>query len=486
MILIKWLYEYLRRRFGGDPQPGRPAASTNANAAGDATLTVGARAMQLELANVATIARREYVTRGRTRAFRIVTVLLVVAGLAVSLAPVLIQFVSRSSSSTTIELEVGGTNPAVDPAKTVEAVLNAEAGSLGGASATITNPAYTVTTTTDDAAARARVDAGESGGLLVLSRDPTTGLLGFTFVTKARSVDRISQFMAGAATDLAHADLLAKSVPPQTQALLAESPSYATQLPNGQPSDTDVESFVNQLAAGFVLSIMLFIAIIVYGQWVALSVAEEKSSRVMEVILGAASPFELLAGKVIGVGGLALTQYVIIFIPAMIGILLQGQIASLVFGGPPGSISLPTGVSPGLLLVFGIVFVLGFAFYAVLYAGIASLISRTEDMQQIVAPMSMIAAAGYLVAVYSTTGLISSDSRLVTVMTFIPFWSPVLVLTRLGAGTIPPVEAVVALAILAISVPVALRLAARVYSAGVLLYGQRPGLRVLVRALRGA
>jgi ABC-2 type transport system permease protein len=477
VILIKWLFEYLQRRFGGG-ESARPVATD------EPTLTVGARAMQLELANVATIARREYVTRGRTRAFRLVTVLLVVAALAVSLAPILIPYVSRSSGSTAIEVEVGDTKPAVDPARTIETILNAEAGSTG-ASTSSSSPAYSVTTTTDDAGARARVDSGQSGGLLILSRDPTTGLLGFTFVTKAKTIDRISQFMAGAATDLAHADLLAKSVPPQTQALLATPPSYVTQLPNGQPGNTSAESFVNQFAAGFVLSVMLFIAIIVYGQWVALSVAEEKSSRVMEVILGAASPFELLAGKVIGVGGLALTQYVIIFIPAMIGILLQGQIASLVFGGPPGSISLPAGLSPGLLLVFGVVFVLGFAFYAVIYAGVASLISRTEDMQQIVAPMSLIAAAGYLVAVYSTTGLISSDSRLVTVMTFIPFWSPVLVLTRLGAGTIDPPQAIVALVILAISVPVALRIAARVYAAGVLLYGQRPGLRLLARALRG-
>jgi ABC-2 type transport system permease protein len=446
--------------------------------------------MQLELRNVATIARREYVTRGRTRAFRLATVLLVVAGIGVSLAPVLIQWVSQSGTSAKVEIEVGDTKPAIDPAATVGAILNAEAGStsvsgVGGSGGTSNSaPAYIVTTTTDDAGARARVDSGETAGLLVLSRDPTSGLLGFTFVTKAKAVDRISQFMAGAATDLAHADLLAKSVPPQTQALLAQTPAYATQLPSGEPTSTSPVSFVNQFAAGFVLSIMLFIAIIVYGQWVALSVAEEKSSRVMEVILGAASPFELLAGKVLGVGGLALTQYVIIFIPAMVGILLQGQIASFVFGGPAGSISLPPGLSPALLIVFGIVFILGFAFYAVLYAGAASLISRTEDIQNIVAPMSLIGAAGYLVAVYSTTGLISPGSRLVTVMTFIPFWSPVLVITRLGSDEISPPEAIAALVILALSVPIALRFAARLYSAGVLLYGQRPGISLLLKVLR--
>lgn len=480
MILIKWLLDRLGVRSG---------AKRAAVVSSDGSLTVGARAMQLELANVRTIARREYVTRGRTRAFRIVTVVLVVAALAGSLAPILIQWVSQSSGSTKIEVEVGDTAPKLDPAATLAGILNAEARSGGTTqnAGTSSPPSYVVTTTTDDAGARARVESGEISGLLILSRNPTTHVLAFTFVTKARAVDRISQFMGGAAQGLAQADLLAQAgVPPQTQALLAAPPTYTTQLPNGQPpSAASGETFVNQLAAGIVLSIVLFLAIVVYGQWVALSVAEEKSSRVMEVILGAASPLELLAGKVIGVGGLALTQYVIIFIPAMLGILLQGQIASMVFGGPPGSISLPAGLSPALLVVFGIVFVLGFAFYAVLYAGVASLISRTEDMQQIVAPMSLIASAGYLVAIYSTTGLISADSRLVTVMTFIPFWSPVLVLTRLGAGDIDALQAILALVILAISVPVALFIAARLYSAGVLLYGQRPSLRLLARAVRG-
>lgn len=481
MILIKWLYEYLTGR-RGRRKPG--------GAAGDAgSLTIGARAMQLELANVLTVARREYVTRGRTRAFRLVTVLLVVAALAGSLAPIGIQWLSQSGGSTAIEVEPGDTAPKIDVASTLAIVLNAEAGA-GGTSATVgaaaKTPSYVVTTTTDDAAARARVDSGETGGLLILSRDPTTHVLAFTFVTKARTVDRISQFMAGAAQSLAQADLLAQAgIPAQTQQLLATPPAYTTQLPNGQPPSGTTESFVNQLAAGFVLSIMLFIAIIVYGQWVALSVAEEKSSRVMEVILGAASPFELLAGKVAGVGGLALTQYVIILIPALVGILFQGQIAALVFGGPAGSIALPAGLSPGLLVAFGVIFVLGFSFYSVIYAGVASLISRTEDMQQIVAPMSLIAAAGYLVAIYSTTGLIAPDSKLVTVMTYVPFWSPVLVLTRLGAGDIDPIQAVIALVILAVAVPVALWFAARLYSAGVLLYGQRPGLRLMLRALRG-
>jgi ABC-2 type transport system permease protein len=112
-------------------------------------------------------------------------------------------------------------------------------------------------------------------------------------------------------------------------------------------------------------------------------------------------------------------------------------------------------------------------------------VSRTEDINQMVAPMTLISTAGYLVAVYSSTGLIDPSSKFVVVMSYIPFFSPYLMLSRLGAGLAGPVEVVVALVLLAVTVPLALWVAARLYSAGVLMYGQRPSLRLMVRVLRG-
>jgi ABC-2 type transport system permease protein len=234
-----------------------------------------------------------------------------------------------------------------------------------------------------------------------------------------------------------------------------------------------------------VLAIVLFMAIIMYGQWIAYSVAEEKSSRVMEIILGAATPFQLLAGKVLGVGALALTQYAIVFVPAVVALVFQNKIAALVLGGD-GTAALPEGISPALLAAFGLFFLLGFSLYAMLYAGAAALVSRTEDINQIIAPLTLISTAGYLVAVYSSTGLIPSDSRLVTILSYVPFSSPYLMLSRIGAGTATVPEVALAVAILAISVPVALWVAARLYAGGVLMYGQRPSLRLLLRVMRSA
>src|SRR4029077_9539907 len=136
--------------------------------------------------------------------------------------------------------------------------------------------------------------------------------------------------------------------------------------PNARPGLNPAED-PTAFLVGFGLSIAIFMAIILYGQWIAYRVADEKNSRVMEVVLAAATPFQLLSGKVIGVGGLALVQYVIVLVPAVVGLLLQGQIAGLVLGAGGAGVALPAGLSLSLLAVFGVMFVLGFALYAVLY-----------------------------------------------------------------------------------------------------------------------
>jgi ABC-2 type transport system permease protein len=236
---------------------------------------------------------------------------------------------------------------------------------------------------------------------------------------------------------------------------------------------------------GFAATIFIFMAIMLYGQWVAMSVAEEKNSRVMELILGAATPFQLLTGKVIGVGAAAVTQYAVMFVPATLAILFQDRIAALLLGGSAAS-NLPAGLTIELLVAFGILFVLGFALYAVLYAGAASLVSRQEDINQIVAPLTLLSTAGYIVAAYAGSGLIDPSSTLVFVLSLVPLTSPYLMLSRLGTGLAGPIDFAVAVALLLVTIPLALWAAARLYRAGVLMYGQKPSIGTLVRAFRTA
>jgi len=446
----------------------------------------------MDLRNIRAVARREYAVRARTRAFRLTTALLVVAALGISLAPALFRWIDRNTGPTVVEVSIGDSNPAADVPATLSAILNinplAAAAPSGSTSDPAAAPKYVVTVVSDVDAAKTRVADGKSAGLLIITRDATTHDLGFQYVTNDGSItDQAAAGVKQAARSIAQQDRLASfGITPTQVAALGQEPTYAVvQAMPGKTAPKGVEAFITGQVGGFVLAIVIFMAIILYGQWIAYSVAEEKSSRVMEVILGAASPVDLLGGKVAGVGALALTQYAIVFVPAALAILFQDQIAGLLLG-TGASASLPTGLSLPLLAAFGLFFILGFALYSVLYAGAAALVSRTEDINQIIAPMTLISTAGYLVAVWSSTGILSADSKLVVVMSYIPFFSPYLMLTRIGSGAATPVEVLVSLAILVVSIPAALWIASRFYAAGVLMYGQRPSLRLMLQVLRGA
>jgi ABC-2 type transport system permease protein len=179
---------------------------------------------------------------------------------------------------------------------------------------------------------------------------------------------------------------------------------------------------------------------------------------------------------------------VIVALPMILVLAFQGQISQLILGTPPtpepAGPSLVSGISIATVLVFGVMLVLGFAVYASLYAGAASLVSRQEDINQIVAPLTFVSVGGYLVSTYAGTGLIPLDSPLVVILSYVPLFSPYLMLTRLSTGTAEPIEVLVAIVLLALTVPVALWIAARLYRSGVLMYGQSPSPRTLWRALR--
>jgi ABC-2 type transport system permease protein len=138
----------------------------------------------------------------------------------------------------------------------------------------------------------------------------------------------------------------------------------------------------------------------------------------------------------------------------------------------------------GMLLLLGVFGVLGFLLYGVLYAAAGSLVSRQEDVQAAVMPLALVSTAAYLVAVYSSTGLIDIRDGWMSVLAVLPFVSPFLILSRISAGAVSAPEVLLAIVLLIASIAVALWIASRIYAAGVLLYGQRPGIRSILRMAR--
>jgi ABC-2 type transport system permease protein len=433
--------------------------------------------------NIFAVARREFSVRVRTRSFIVGTVLLVGGVVVIALLPVIIQQIDRTST-TRIAVVAPTQELASTTAARLDALLNAP--QPGSPPAEGEQPDYVVSVADDLATARAAVSAGTYAAVLGLER-AADGSLTFTLYSNDPRPGRSAQVAQQAVNAIAIADRLDQLglTPAQQGALFGPA---ELQIAWADPTKTDpiddTVASVSQDMLAFGMTILIFMIIIMYGNWIAMSVVEEKSSRVMEVVLNAATPFQLLAGKVFGVGGVAFIQYAAVVGAGVIALLAQSSIASLVLGEASSSISLPEGLTPGLLLLFGLYGVLGFLLYASLYAAAGSLVSRQEDVNAAVMPMTLLSTAGYMVGVYAAMGLIDIRAGWLIALTFVPFLSPFMMLGRAAANVAQPWEIGLSLAILVAAIAIAIWIAARIYAAGVLLYGQRPGARKVWRLLR--
>lgn len=232
-------------------------------------------------------------------------------------------------------------------------------------------------------------------------------------------------------------------------------------------SDTSDEL---RAAVAFVGLFTAFVLPQVFGQLTMLSVVEEKSTRVIEVLLSHIRPRTLLAGKLLGLGVLALVQ---------LGLIIVGVVASLL---ATNTVDVPRSIwqfVPILLVsVVG-----GLAIYTTLFALLGSLISRQEDASQVMLPVFVPLMAGYLVGQSAIWG--DADSALTRAFTWLPLTAPMLLPVRVARQAISPVEVAASLALLALGVWLLVRLAGRVYEFTLLRTGSRVGWRELIRLSRG-
>jgi ABC-2 type transport system permease protein len=431
--------------------------------------------MSATVRNVLAVARREFFVRIGSRSFLVATLLLAVSGAALALAPIGIRLVEGATVD-----RIGVVNLAFDPALTydpgtrISAILNASA-AAGQAD-------FVIVPESDEATARAAVEGGKLKAAVIISRTPGPDLA-FVVISKEPAGQRTPERLRQALFSLAIADRLDRlGVASGAQTTLFASPDVAIERPTpGKPGEPTTGAEMAAAAiVGQVLVIFLLLAIVLYGQWVATSAAEEKSSRVVEIVISAATPFQLLGGKVLGVGGLGLVQLLSAVIPALVAFMLQGPISQAVLGGPPSAFELPQALTPGIAAAFVLFFVLGYLLYSTLYAAAGSMVSRMEDVNNVVAPMSLLGSLAYLVGVYASIGLIPADSAPVIALSYIPFTSPYVMLSRVVAGQAGATDVAIAAAILVVTIGAALWAAARVYSAGVLMYGQAPSVRRLL------
>jgi ABC-2 type transport system permease protein len=225
------------------------------------------------------------------------------------------------------------------------------------------------------------------------------------------------------------------------------------------------------------IAFLLYMSIVLYGQNVLRGVLEEKTTRVAEVVVSSVPAKTLLAGKVIGVGAVGLTQQVIWVIASVIMFKVRQPLLRAMGIETNASFAFPT-ISIDLAVLLLVFFLLGFTFYAAMYAAVGSSVNTEQEAQQAVQPMIIMLVA---TAIFINPILMNPTSRLATVMSLLPFSSPIIMPLRLSLGSVAWYEIAISLVGLVGSCVLAVWVAARIYRVGLLMYGKKPSLREMAR-----
>lgn len=224
------------------------------------------------------------------------------------------------------------------------------------------------------------------------------------------------------------------------------------------------------------LLMLFFMSIMMTGNMVAAEITSEKSSRIMEILITSASPLAQMFGKVIGVFLVGLLQIGIIVAAVAVNLSLPHNATIL------SDFDLDLGQLNISLLSYGLVlYVLGFFLYALMYAAVGSIVSRTEDLGQAIMPIMMLGFVAFYVPLFSMS---NADTLLVKVASYVPFTSPLTMLLRIGVGEVALWEIIVSLVILLLTTFAFGWLAAKIYRTGVLMYGKRPSIKEIRKAMK--
>ncbi len=226
---------------------------------------------------------------------------------------------------------------------------------------------------------------------------------------------------------------------------------------------------VAKMMIPFFFMFLMFMGIFGMGQHILTSVIEEKNSRVMEVLLSAVSPFELMAGKIIGLAGISLT---------VMGLWTAAAVGTAYYGAARWwniSLEIPTEILP----YFIIYFVLGFLLFSSILAGVGAICNTLKEAQSLMMPISFI----FILPMLLWFNLVMHpNSLLARVLSFLPPLTPMIMTLRLASAQRPPLlEIIASILLLAAFVPATVWVAAKVFRIGVLMYGKRPGLREILR-----
>ena len=382
------------------------------------------------------VASREIRLRAKTRVFVITSVILLIA---VALAVALPAILSGKNKPDKIGV-VGGTTT------TITGIIT-QAGQLsGGQAVAVSEP--------NQAAAEAALRNGDLAAVLVPNKEiivkqvPLGGVSG-SVETLARlaGLSKLIQDVPGAA------NAVAQGVTLPVRGLQAPSTSLSSRL------------------TGLFTIVVVWVLISVYGSQIALGIGEEKSSRVVEVLLSSVRPVQLLIGKVLGIGLLALTQAV-------------SMVLVFIIAGFASGSNLVHGATLNVVIAGGVFMILGYAFYCTAFAAAGSLVSRQSDVNSTIMPVQLPLILAY--ALSYTVIYANGANAFYHVLGFLPPTAPIAMPVLYAAGDVPAWQVVIAAVLTAAGTVWMARIAVRIYSNSILRTGPRISFRQAIKESRSA
>ena len=222
------------------------------------------------------------------------------------------------------------------------------------------------------------------------------------------------------------------------------------------------QNFLVVFFSAFIFIMLLMMMVIYSGQLLVRSLIEEKSNRLIEILISSCTSEQLLAGKILGLSALGLTQ---IFIWSLIGITLVG-----------GAVIPPAAFDNILIML--VYFITGFIFYTTIFVGIGSIVTTEQEAQQMTTYISLILILPVVVAM---PAIQNPESLMVKVMSYIPLTIPSIMLLRFKIAPVPLIDIIITLSIMFVSTIVTLKIAAKIFRIGILSYGKKPTIKELIK-----
>jgi ABC-2 type transport system permease protein len=404
--------------------------------------------------NVWLIAKREYLERIRTKSFIVMTVLIPVLMIGGGLLSAITAAKAKPASH--IAIVSADTQLALDLQKELE---NGKSSQM--TVDVISPPAADTRATLDGELADKALD-----GYLWITPAPT-GAARPTFSYKPRSRGDIATegtISSALRTvlmreQLAHKGMVASDVDALLQPVEIDSSSAST-----------VSSFVS----AYIMFLLMYVVVLLHGMNVARSIIEEKTSRVFEVLLATIRPEELLAGKILGVGSVGLTQ-VFIWLATATVITSTALLTGVTGGGMHVSIGLAQ------IVFFFVYFLLGFLLYASIAASLGAMVNSEQELQQ----LNMLLVLPLAACMFVLGAVVTNPSgTLATVISLIPFCTPLIMYLRISIAMPPVWQIALSLVLMALAIYAAIWVASRIYRVGILMYGKRPNLPEILRWLK--